>query len=108
MLRYNGDSQYRTFTGGILSMTVVFVVIAGFFNMICETINRTAIESNLNVVTSSSPSAFNLTTSPANMFMFAVQIQSQDVQFNYDIGGDRRYFDLAIKEYVTKYGFIQR
>jgi hypothetical protein len=34
MLRYNKDSQYQTFTGGIVSLAVVIVVVAGFFNMI--------------------------------------------------------------------------
>ena len=38
--------------------------------------------------------------------MFALQIQSQDVQFNYKIGGERRYFDLVIEEKVLEYGFI--
>ena len=83
MLRYNKDSQYQTVTGGIFSLVIVIVVIAGFFNMISETINRTAVSSSLNVVTSSNPSAFNLTANPQNKFMFAVQIQSTDIQFNY-------------------------
>ncbi len=83
MLRYNNDSQYQTVTGGILTSAIVIVVIAGFFNMINETINRTAISSSLNVVTSSNPSAHNIITNAENMFMFAVQIQSTDIQFNY-------------------------
>ena len=83
MLLYNKDSQYQTVTGGIFSLVIVIVVIAGFFNMISETINRTAISSSLNVITSSNPSAFNLITSPQNKFMFAVQIQSTNIEFNY-------------------------
>ena len=58
MLRYNKDSQYQTFTGGIVSIAVVLVVVAGFFNMISETVNRTAISSSLNIVTTSNPPPF--------------------------------------------------
>lgn len=62
MLRYNKDSQYQTFTGGIVSIAVVIVVIAGFFNMISETINRTAISSTVNVITTSNPPAYEMIT----------------------------------------------
>jgi hypothetical protein len=62
MLRYDSDSQYQTFTGGLVSLVIVMIVIIGFFNMISETLNRTAITSSLNIVTSSSPPLYKMVT----------------------------------------------
>ena len=72
MLRYNEDAQYQTFTGGIISLGIFLTVIAGFFSMISETVNRTAISSNLNVITSGNPPTYNLTNNLENMFMFGI------------------------------------
>jgi hypothetical protein len=62
MLRYDSDSQYQTFTGGLVTLVIVMIVIIGFFNMISETLNRTAINSTLNVVTGSSPPLYKMVT----------------------------------------------
>ncbi len=72
MLRYDEDAQYQTFTGGIISLGIVLTVISGFFSMISETLNRTAISSNLNIITSGNPSPYNLTNNVENMFMFGI------------------------------------
>lgn len=95
MLRYSEDSRYHTFTGGIISLGIIFTVIAGFFSMISETIHRTAITANLNSLINSDPPAYNLTANVENMFMFGIQIQSNDLSFNYDFNGPKRYFDIT-------------
>ena len=74
MLRYNDDAHYQTFTGGFFSLAIILTVIAGFFSMISETMNRTAINSSLNVITSSNPTIYNLSMRGDSMFMFGVQI----------------------------------
>ncbi len=61
MLRYNGDTQYRTVTGGIATLGIMIMVIIGFFSMISETINKTAISSTTNILRSNNPPEFNLT-----------------------------------------------
>ena len=76
-------------------MGIIFTVIAGFFSMISETINRTAISSSLNALINYDPSPYNLTTNADNMFMFGIQIQSNDLSLNYDFNGPRRYFDVT-------------
>jgi hypothetical protein len=78
MLRYNDDAHYQTFTGGFFSLAIILTVIAGFFSMISETLNRTAISSSLNVITSGNPTLYNLTPSKESMFMFGVQLTSMD------------------------------
>ena len=106
MLRYNEDAQYHTFTGGLISLGIIFTVIAGFFSMISETIHKTAITSSLNSLINSSPSAYNLTTNVDNMFMFGVQIQSTNLLFSYDFNGPRRYFDIMAQQFVLRFGVI--
>jgi hypothetical protein len=70
-------------------------------------LNRTAITSSLNVITSSDPKAYNLTNNADSMFMFGIQIQSTDLTFFYDINGPRRYFDVTAILGVLKYGVIE-
>ena len=106
MLRYNEDAHYHTFTGGLISLGIIFTVIAGFFSMISETINRTAITYNVNAIIASSPSAYNLKTNADNMFMFGIQIQSTNLSFTYDFNGPKRYFDVFAQQFVLKYGIV--
>jgi hypothetical protein len=106
MLRYSEDAQYHTFTGGLISLGIIFTVIAGFFSMISQTINKTAITYSLNARIESNPSAYNLTTNADNMIMFGIQLQSVDLSFNYDFNGPRRYFDLVAHKYILSYGMV--
>ena len=96
MLRYNDDAHYQTFTGGLFSLGIIVVVLTAFFRMILETVNRTAIDSNLNIITSSNPASYSLTTNKENKFMFGLQISSTDLEFFYDMNGPRRYFDINV------------
>lgn len=106
MLRYNEDAHYQTFTGGIVTLGIIVTVISGFFSMISETINRTAITSTVNALTTSNPPAINLTANADNMFMFGIQIQSTDLSFFYDINGPRRYFDVTAIQIALNYGIL--
>jgi hypothetical protein len=108
MLRYKDDTHYQTITGGLISIAIVILVIAGFFNMISETINRTAISYTLNSKASGDPPAYNLTVDTSNMFMFGVQIQSMDFSFFYDFNAPRRYFDIVVEQLVLKYGVYDK
>ncbi len=94
------------FTGGLISLGIIFTVIAGFFSMISETINKTAITSDVNSLINSSPSAYNLTNNAESNFMFEVQIQSTDLYFSYDFNGPRRYFDIVAQQFVLKFGVL--
>ena len=104
MLRYSEDSHYHTFTGGLISLGIIFTVIAGFYTTISETVNRTAITSSLNARIESNPSAYNLTANADSMIMFGIQLQSVDLSFNYDFNAPRRYFDLVAHRYLLSYG----
>jgi hypothetical protein len=43
MFRYNSETQYKTLTGGILSIGVIVTIVIAFFSMIQDTLNRTTI-----------------------------------------------------------------
>ena len=45
MLRYNKDTQYKTVTGGLMTIGIIVLVVIGFFSMISQTLNKTAITS---------------------------------------------------------------
>jgi len=55
ILRYKGQTQHKTVTGGILSLMIIVAVITGFFSMIISTLEKTSIESKLEVTKARSP-----------------------------------------------------
>jgi len=103
LLRFKGDTEYKTFTGGIISISLVAMVIAGFLSMITETLHKTAISSTLSEYKSTDPPFYNLTTDPKSNFMFGILIQSRDLSFNVDLNNGPRYFDVSLLVYDIQY-----
>jgi hypothetical protein len=60
MLRYDNDTEYKTVTGGIITISIIILVTIGFASMITDTLNKTAISSSLDINTSNNPTYFNL------------------------------------------------
>jgi hypothetical protein len=60
MLRYNQDTQYKTTTGGIVTLGMIIMVTVSFLSMISQTLNKTAIDSSVNILRSRSPPELNL------------------------------------------------
>lgn len=48
MLRFNKETEYRTITGGIVSIGVIITIIIAFASMIKDTINRSTISYTYN------------------------------------------------------------
>lgn len=72
MLRYEDELEYRTLTGGVLSLGIIVTILIGFASMIIDTINLTSITTQMQVVKSTNPSAAILSTAPGSKFMFGV------------------------------------
>jgi hypothetical protein len=106
MLRYDTDTEYKTITGGIITISIVAMVTIGFASMIVDTLNRTAITANLNIQKSNDPTYYDLRADPASMFMFGVMLQPIDVEFIVDIANGPRYFDISLILYHLKDGAI--
>jgi archaellum biogenesis protein FlaJ (TadC family) len=43
ILRYKQEAEYRTFTGGLISVGVIITIIIAFASMILDTVNRVTI-----------------------------------------------------------------
>jgi hypothetical protein len=94
MLRYDADSQYKTFTGGILSIGICATIIIAFASMIQDTFNRSVITYSLQALKQDEPTLVDLT--PKEGFMIAFEVSSFDYSFNIDLTGPVRYFDAHL------------
>lgn len=96
LLRYNSDTQYNTLTGGLLSLSIISVIIIGFASMIASTLNRSTITSTITTVKQSNPPLATLIAGEENMFMFSVSIQSLDLTFLANLSAPVQYFDVEM------------
>ena len=55
LLRYNSETQYKTLTGGLMSLAIISVIVIGFTSMIMDTLQKTSISSSLTVEKQSDP-----------------------------------------------------
>ena len=72
MLRYENQLEYKSLTGGILSLALIVTVIVGFANMIILTMQRENISSVKEVVKQSDPPFMSIEVSPENKFMMGI------------------------------------
>lgn len=64
LLRFDGEGEFSTLTGGILSLAIVATILAGFASMILDTLNRTTISTQLTLTKQPTPTPSLLTTTP--------------------------------------------
>lgn len=50
MLRYDDDEDFKTLTGGIVSIGIIIAIIIGFSSMILNTLNLTSITTTTQIV----------------------------------------------------------
>jgi hypothetical protein len=108
LLRYNSDTQYKTLTGGLLSLTIIVVIIVGFANMISNTLNRTSISSTLTTTKQSNPPLATLVPNKETMFMLGFEIQSLDLTYLANLTQTPQFFEVKtniveIKNGIPKY-----
>jgi uncharacterized membrane protein len=106
MLRYNAETQYKTLTGGLLSISIFIFIVIGFANMISDTLNRTSIASTLQTIKQKDPALSVLTTNKNSMFMFGISVQTIDMAFTADLGSGSRFFDIYFIVTQTIYGAL--
>ena len=104
LLRYQSNKDYRTVTGGIISLSIILMITLGFATMIIDTLNKTSINSTLNVKKSNNPSFYNIKADAKNMFMFGVKIQSINLALTLNLGSGPRYFDIVFKSFNVTNG----
>jgi hypothetical protein len=60
MLRYNNENQYKTFTGGVITLGILTTIMIAFASMIFETLDRTKITYTLDVKKRADPTNYTL------------------------------------------------
>lgn len=74
LLRYQTENQYRTTTGGIISIAIIVVILVGFARMIIDTVNLSTITYTLKTERQTDPKSTTLFTDPTKNFMFGIEI----------------------------------
>ncbi len=72
MLRYENELEYKSLTGGILSLALIVTILVGFANMIILTMQRESITSTREVMKQSDPPFIAVEVSPQNKFMMGI------------------------------------
>ena len=72
MLRYENELEYKSLTGGILSLALIVTVLIGFANMIILTMKRENISSTKEIIKQSDPPFMAVEVSPENKFMMGI------------------------------------
>jgi hypothetical protein len=96
LLRYKGDPEYTTATGGVVSISVITIFIILFASMGYKTMRKSIIHSSTNTEFENEPLPLTVTTSPEGGFMFAVTIWGVNLTESY------KYFDVDIVQETYK------
>lgn len=92
--------EYRTLTGGLISLGIIITIFIGFANMILDTLDLNTITTSMEVIKQQVPTPATLSTSPESNFMFAVEI------WHLNLSDTRRYFDLTFRVDYESHGVV--
>lgn len=95
LFRCNANTQYKTLTGGLLSLALIIAISIGFTSMISDTLNRTSITSNLTTKKQLDPSLSIFKTGSDDIFMFSLIIQSFDKSYTANLSQIPRIFSFT-------------
>lgn len=98
MLRFQKENEYRTLTGGIISICIIITIIISFASMILDTLNLSTINYTENALKRVDPSLTVITAHPDHNFMFAIEVWRQN------LSAPVRYFDVVSVFYYEEYG----
>ena len=90
LLRYNGDAEYKSTTGGCTTVAVVAILIALFYSMGLRTIRKEIIFSSTESVNELEPSGMDVTLGPNGDMMFSVSI------LGLNLSSVPRLFDIKV------------
>ena len=101
LLRYNGEPEYTTATGGLVSFVLIVLLIVIFASMGYRTINKQIISSSTSIQHQSSSTPLTFQTSPEGGFMFAILPWGFDLQ-----NTTERAFDVTMSYLTLKPVFV--
>jgi len=101
LLRFQGDAETKTLTGGIISLAIFIYLSVTFFNMIIDTFHKVVITSITDTTQADTPSSLYISTqNNAEKFMLGVEV----FQFNLNTGP--RYFDVFLRNSFMKLAVV--
>lgn len=74
LLRVKGEPEHKTLLGGLVSLSVMLVLLAAFYNRIIGTFNKVLISSSTSNSNAYDPPALNLSTVGKGPFMLGVEV----------------------------------
>ena len=93
LVRYNGQAEYSTATGGFLSIAVITIFVALFFTEGLSTIKKEIITSSIKTESEIDPSSYSFVVGPNGNIMLGVWIKRLNLNAN-----SSRLFDIRLTE----------
>jgi hypothetical protein len=93
LLRVKGEPEHKTLLGGVVSLSVMLVLIAAFYNRIIDTLDKVLITSSSSTANAYDPPALNLTTVGTGHFMLGAEV------FGHNLNEGSRLFDVLLTAY---------
>lgn len=90
LLRYREEPEYRTIFGGILSVSIILLLLVTFYNKVFDTFKKVIINSSVSATSYDDPRPYTISTMPGKPFMFGVEV------WHHDLNSNPRYFDVNL------------
>jgi hypothetical protein len=74
--------------GGVLSISIIILLLVTFYNKVIDTFDKVIINSSLSATSADDPTPYTVSTMPGKSFMFGVEI------WHFDLNANPRYFDV--------------
>jgi hypothetical protein len=98
LLRVKGEPEFKTLLGGFLSITMMLVLIAAFYNKIIDTFDKVIIFSSSSTDNADDPLPFTISTIDSGKFMFGVEV------WHHNLNEGSRYFDVELVNMLYTFG----
>ena len=101
LLRFQGDAETKTLTGGIISLAIFIYLAITFFNMIVDTFHKVVITSISDTTRADTPSSLYISTeNNGEKFMLWVEV------FQFNLNSGPRYFDVFLRNSFMKLAVV--
>lgn len=91
-LRYKGETEYRTATGGTFTIFITVLFCLLFFNALVDIIDKKNVSLQTDTQHQSVPAASEVKFGPAGGFLFALSINGMNLSAT-----DVKYFDIKLQ-----------
>lgn len=90
LLRFREEPEYRTIFGGVISLSIIILLLVTFYNKVIDTFQKVIISSSYSSVNANDPTSYTISTMPGMPFMLGVEI------WHHNLNANPRYFDVVL------------